>query len=150
MKPDECASVPTAAKDMLKMVGQFKTDADAYSPLGLAWLGDAVFELLVRSAVVSAGNAPADTLFRAAKKYSSAAAQSAYYSLLEPNLTDEEKAVLKRGRNAKSYGKAKNAGIVDYRRATGVEALFGYLLLKGNVDRLSELFELILRGTAAN
>jgi ribonuclease-3 family protein len=117
--------------------------ADGYSPLGLAWLGDAVFELLVRAKTASGGNLPVNELSLAARGYSNAAAQSAFYSVLEPHLTEEEAAVLKRGRNAKSYTRAKNAGIMDYRRATGVESLFGYLLLKGRTARLMGLFSAI-------
>lgn len=116
---------------------------DGFSPLGLAWLGDAVFELLVRAKIASGGNAPVNELFAGAKKYSNAAAQSVFYSVLEPVLTSEEVAVLKRGRNAKSVTRAKNAGVVDYRRATGVEALFGYLVLQGRIERVLELFSLL-------
>ena len=118
-------------------------NAGEYSPLVLAWLGDAVFELLVRQMIVSKGNAPVDTLFGGAKKFSSAAAQSLFYEALEPHLTEDELAVLKRGRNAKSQSRAKNANLIDYRRATGVEALFGYLSIKGDNERAEQLFALI-------
>jgi len=119
-------------------------NADEYSPLSLAWLGDAVFELLVRLKITENGNMPVDKMFKAGKSLSNAKAQSAFYAVLEPLLTEEEAAILKRGRNAKSMTRAKNAGIVDYRRATGVEALFGYLVLKGQVERAQELFNLLM------
>ena len=129
--------------DFLRAAAKNMPRADEYSPLGLAWLGDAVYELLVRSKVASKGNAPADDLFKEAKGYSSAAAQSAVFNVLESHLTEEEFAVLKRGRNAKSYSRAKNANIIDYRRATAIEALFGHLFIQNRVDRLVELFDLI-------
>ena len=126
--------------DTSVMVKPGTGNAESYSPLALAWLGDAVFELLVRSRELSKGNAPADALARAARRHTNAGAQSGYYAALEPLLTDEERAVLKRGRNAKSTTRAKSASVVDYRRATGVEALFGYLYLRGDSARILELF----------
>jgi ribonuclease-3 family protein len=123
------------------ILGEIKAEsAEAYSPLVLAWLGDAVLELLTRSKIVNMGNAPVNRMFKEAKKYSGAAAQSRFYGILEPLLSEEERAVLKRGRNAKSATRAKNAGVLEYRRATGVEALFGYLALKGSTERILELF----------
>lgn len=121
----------------------FVYNAESYSPLALAWLGDAVFELMVRSRTAQAGNAPADALSRAAKKHTNAAAQSAYYAALEPLLTDDERSILKRGRNAKSHARAKSASVADYRRATGVEALFGYLYIKGDAERIANLCKIL-------
>ena len=110
------------------------------SPLNLAYLGDAVFELYVRSHLISSRES-VNKLHKKAKDSVSAEAQAKMYSLILGILTDEEFAVIKRGRNAKSVTVAKNASISDYRHATGLEALFGYLFLKGEHERLSELFD---------
>lgn len=110
----------------------------------LAYIGDAVYEVLVRQYIVSCGNAPVNVLNRRARTMVNAAAQSAVYEKIKPVLTEEEDSVYKRGRNAKSHTAAKNQSISDYRRATGIEALFGYLYLEGRNDRISELFKLCL------
>jgi ribonuclease-3 family protein len=118
---------------------------DEYSPLSLAFLGDAVFELYARSRVVlgSAGNV--SSLHKKTKAYVNASSQRQMYfrifSLLEP----DEQAVLKRGRNSKTNSKAKNASVADYQHATGLESLFGYLFLKGDKKRLDEIFEICIR-----
>lgn len=110
-----------------------------YSPLALAYLGDAVYELLIRTLVMSAGNAPVNTLNRRASSLSKAASQSDMAGCLTEHFTEEELSVYKRGRNAHSYTKAKNATVGDYRRATGLEAVFGFLYLRGEIDRITEL-----------
>lgn len=122
--------------------GLSRPTAESYSPLNLAYLGDAVFELLVRSKLIAEGNRPVNKLNKQATSYVKASAQAEAYHKLEDKLSDEELAVLKRGRNAKTFTHAKNATISDYRHATGVEALFGYLYLKGRNGRIVELFEL--------
>lgn len=111
-----------------------------YSPLVLAYIGDAVYEVLVRQYILSKGNAPVNVLNRQARQIVNAAAQSAAYEKIRDCLTEEESSVYKRGRNAKSHTSAKNQTVTDYRRATGIEALFGYLYLSGNNDRINELF----------
>ena len=117
-----------------------------YSPLALAYMGDAVFDIFVREMVLSKGNMPANKLHKLAKSYVNAASQAEMYMRLEEIVTEEELAVMKRGRNAKSYTKAKNQTITDYRHATGLEALFGYLYLKKDMERLNELFEFCING----
>lgn len=117
-----------------------------YSPLVLAYMGDAVFEILVRKYIVSFGNAPVNELNKKARLIVNAGNQAKLYLLLEEYLTEEEMTVMKRGRNAKSFTKAKNQSVTDYRHATGVEALFGYLYLKGNIDRINELFHICIKG----
>lgn len=117
-----------------------------YSPLVLAYMGDAVFEILVRKYIVSFGNAPVNELNKKARLIVNAGNQAKLYLLLEEYLTEEEMAVMKRGRNAKSFTKAKNQSVTDYRHATGVEALFGYLYLKGDIDRINELFHICIKG----
>lgn len=112
------------------------------SPLTLAFLGDAVYELCVRQRVVAEGNRPSTTMHRKAVKLVNAAAQSDAFERISGALTEEELAVYKRGRNANATSSPKHAALADYRRATGVEALFGYLYLKGETERIGELFDL--------
>ncbi|MBQ2896694.1 MAG: ribonuclease III [Clostridia bacterium] len=114
-------------------------DIKQYSPLALAFLGDAVYELYVRSKILAKTNAPADVLHKMAVKYVKASAQCEAFDRIESLLTDEEMTVFKRGRNAKTNTKAKNAGLAEYKKATGFEALLGYLHVKGEDDRLNEL-----------
>ena len=107
-------------------------------------MGDAVYELLIRTKVVTHGNAPVNKLNKKASQLAKAGAQSAMAEILAEYFTEEELSVYKRGRNAHSYTKAKNATTGDYRRATGFEAVFGYLYLKGDMLRISELFSLAM------
>ena len=112
-------------------------------PLTLAYLGDAVFELLTRERIVLAGEKPPAELNRLARGYVTAVAQSAAVERLLPLLDEDETAVYKRGRNAKSAHAPKSAGAVEYRRATGLECLFGYLYLAGRIERARALFEAV-------
>lgn len=116
------------------------------SPLALAFIGDGVYELLAREFLLSQGNAPAGRLHSRTVELVSAAAQAAAYRLLEPLLTDEEAAVYRRGRNAHPAHCPKHTEPAVYHRATGVEALFGWLYLTGQVARANELFAVILAG----
>lgn len=109
------------------------------SPLYLAYIGDAVYELYIRTMIAKDGNIPVAKLHKTATTYVKAKAQSDTIHALMPHLTEEETAVFKRGRNAKSATSAKNADIVDYRHATGFEALLGYLYLKKDFKRLEEI-----------
>ncbi len=115
---------------------------DGYSPLVLAYMGDAVYELLIRTKVVNRGNTQVNKLHRRTAGLVKAEAQARMYMLLEKELTEEETAVYKRGRNAKSFTMAKNASMRDYRMATGWEALMGWLYLSGRLERLTELISL--------
>ncbi len=124
----------------MELFKDISAEADRLSPLVLAFIGDTVYDLLTRGYIISEGNAPVNKMHTKAKHIVNATAQSCTYSIIEPMLTEAEYAVLKRGRNAKSNTSAKNQSIVDYRRATGVEALFGWLYLKGEYDRLEELY----------
>lgn len=116
-----------------------ETDIKTYSPLTLAFIGDSIFDLIIRTAVVEGGNAPVNKLHKRASKLVQASAQADLYHTIKEQLTEEELAVFKRGRNAKSFTTAKNAGVVEYRTATGLEALMGYLYLTGRMERLLEL-----------
>lgn len=108
-----------------------EVDIRAYSPLTLAYIGDAIYDLIIRTIVVERANRPANKLHKTVVRYVNAGTQAQMIMALEEELTEEEKAVYHRGRNAKSYTSAKNASIADYRKATGLEALFGYLYLQG-------------------
>lgn len=120
-------------------MGIAKTDPAMYSPLALAYLGDGVYELMIRAKVISQGNMQVNKMHKKSTSLVKAQTQAQMIRLLEPELTDEERAVFKRGRNAKSVTAAKNATIVDYRTATGFEALVGYLYLAERFERLAEL-----------
>ena len=115
------------------------TDIKTYSPLTLAYIGDAVYEIVIRTILVEKGNAQVNKLHQRASKLVKASAQSEITEKLKEDLTEEELVVYKRGRNAKSYTKAKNASTIDYRRATGFEAVMGYLYLKGDYKRMIDL-----------
>lgn len=118
------------------------TDVRSFSPLTLAYIGDAVYDLVIRTVVVEQGNKAANLLHRSTVKYVNAGAQAAMIEALQEQLTEEELAVYRRGRNAKSHTAAKNASIEDYRKATGMEALLGYLYLSNRFDRVLELIKL--------
>ncbi|MBS7008266.1 Mini-ribonuclease 3 [Anaerostipes sp.] len=116
-------------------------DPRTYSPLGLAYIGDAVYEIAVRTLVISEGNMSVNKYHQKSSSMVKASAQAKVYDKIKDTLTDEETAVYKRGRNAKSATAAKNATIVEYRMATGVEALMGYLYLTGQMARAVELIK---------
>lgn len=118
-----------------------ETDIKTYSPLTLAYIGDSIFDLVIRTTVVENGNAPVNKLHKQASKLVQASAQAQLYHTIKEQLTEEEMAVFKRGRNAKSFTTAKNAGVLEYRTATGLEALMGYLYLTDQMDRLLELIK---------
>ena len=113
------------------------------SPLNLAFVGDCVYEMLVRETLVCDANRPVNDLHRESVKYVSAAAQTEAFAKIKDVLTEEETAQFKRGRNAKTGHSPKSATDAQYHTATGVEALFGYLYLSGKIDRIRELFDLI-------
>ncbi len=113
--------------------------AGEYSPLVLAYLGDAVYEIAVRSYTVLQGNTQVEKLHKKTSSLVNAGTQAAIAHALKETLSEEELTVLKRGRNAHSYTKAKNASTNDYRWATGLEALTGYLFLEGRYERLTQL-----------
>ena len=116
------------------------------SSLGLAHLGDGVFELMVRSWLCLHGKATSRGLHSAAVGYVSAPAQSRAVKRIMHILTEEETAVYRRGRNARVNSVPHSASLEEYHAATGLEALFGYLYLKGRTDRLNELFEAVMDG----
>lgn len=114
-------------------------DWKMYSPLTLAYIGDAAYELVVRSIVVKTANCQPQKLHQKVTSRVSAKAQAKMIEALQPMLTEEEAAIYKRGRNSKPYTKAKNASMTEYLEATGFEALIGYLYLCGQFERMNEL-----------
>ena len=114
-------------------------DSSQYSPLALAYMGDTVYELVNRTIALYRGDRQSQKLHEECSARANAGAQAKGCHVLEPLLTEEERAVLFRGRNAQVYTKAKNATTEDYHLATGLEALVGYLYLSGQYRRLSEL-----------
>jgi len=116
--------------------------AAQYSPLALAFLGDSVYELLVRQALTGRGNNKAQTLHQEKVRLVCAAFQAQAAEMLLSSMTEAEQAVYRRGRNADS-SPPKHANAADYRRATGLEAVFGYLQLTGDTARIHALFDSI-------
>ncbi|MDE6405318.1 MAG: ribonuclease III [Lachnospiraceae bacterium] len=114
-------------------------DIRTYSPLALAYIGDAVYDLVIRTVVVERGNTSANKLHKKTVSYVNARMQARMIEALMDELTEEERTVYKRGRNAKSYTTAKNATVIEYRKATGFEALCGYLYLTGRQERMLAL-----------
>ena len=111
------------------------------SPQTFAFLGDAVYSMYMRDYVVRTANCPAKKLHSKTIKYVSAPAQARAIDALESTLSEEEKDVYRRGYNTQTAYSAKNATLEDYHKATGLEALIGYLHLKGDEDRVRELIE---------
>ena len=115
------------------------TEPSQLSPLVLAYIGDSIYDLVIKTWVIEQGNMQVNKLNKKTSSIVKAESQSAMIGVIEPMLSEQEEAVYKRGRNAKSYTSAKNASIGDYRRATGFEALMGYLYLSGQYERMMEL-----------
>ena len=129
--------------DQIKDIFELEdVEAKQYSPLTLAYIGDAVYEIIIRTILVEHGNAPVNKLHQKASSLVKAQAQANLIHLIEKDLIEEELSVYKRGRNAKSATTAKNASIRDYRTATGLEALVGYLYLDNQMERALKLVKL--------
>ena len=114
-------------------------DVKSYSPLVLAYIGDAVYELLIRTKVINHGSMQVNKMHKKSASLVKAETQANLIKAIQDDLTEEELAVYKRGRNAKSATTAKHATMIDYRMATGFEALVGYLYLQARHDRLLDL-----------
>ncbi len=144
----ENTSVQAESKEPLALIQYIKsyldlpdTDLKTYSPLTLAFIGDVVYDLIIRTLVVENGNAPVNKLHKKVSNLVKAPAQMELFHHIEDKLTEEELAVYKRGRNAKSFTSAKNASITEYRIATGFEALIGYLYLNNEFTRILEIIK---------
>ena len=119
-----------------------EVDIKEYSPLTLAFIGDGIYDLIIRTLIVNRGNKQVQKLHLETSALVQASAQSKMMRCLQEILTEEEHAVYKRGRNAKSVSPAKNQSVTDYRRATGFEALLGYLYLKKEWQRILDLVKI--------
>ena len=131
--------------NLMQLEEQFhlkQQDLRSYSPLTLAYIGDGVYELVIRTILVKKGNCPVNRLHKKASSLVKAGAQSAIMEVIEEKLTPEELSVYRRGRNAHSPTMAKHATMADYRRATGFEALMGYLYLKEDYTRMLTLIRM--------
>lgn len=129
-----------------RMPGTGHADAKSCSSLVLAYIGDCVFDLVIKTRVAARGNRQVHALHEETSHYVQASAQSYMMRGIQEHLTEEEHAVYRRGRNVKSVSAAKNQSITDYRRATGFEALIGYLYLEHRYERLTELISIGLAG----
>lgn len=129
-------------QDLLEITsGTLSHKANTYSPLALAYIGDGVYEIFIRTYVMNRGNMPVNKMHKASRELVRASSQCKMYYIIEEMLTEDEKAVLKRGRNAKSVSIPKNGDVTTYRHATGLEALIGYLYIEGKIERIKELID---------
>lgn len=131
---------------METLLGCEKINPNSLNPISLAYIGDAVYEILVREHLVLKGDKPPEQLHRLAVSFVSATAQATAIKKIEPILTQDETAAFKRGRNAKVSHVPKGASVAHYHNATGFEALYGYLYLTGQTQRMRELFKIICEG----
>ena len=154
LKPEECMSLKPEVSRSIKPEGSLlsdirvvfpgkKQDVRAYSPLTLAYIGDAVYDLIIRTVVVERANRPANELHHITVRYVSAEAQSRIVETLMESFTEEELSVYRRGRNSKPHTMAKNASPANSLKATGFEAGLGYLYLQ---DRMERVLELVKKG----
>nr|WP_317283992.1 ribonuclease III domain-containing protein [uncultured Sellimonas sp.] len=121
-------------------------DVRSYSSLSLAYIGDCVYDLIIKSLVMNEGNKQVNRLHKETSELVKASTQSFMMRFIQEYLTEEEHVVYRRGRNTRSVSAAKNQSITDYRRATGFEALIGYLYLEKRYDRLIDLVKIGLDG----
>lgn len=119
-----------------------EVDISSYSPLTLAYIGDSIYDLIIKTLVINQGNKQVNKLHQDTSSLVNASAQSLMMRTMQEHLTEEEHAIYKRGRNAKSVSPAKNQSVTDYRRATGFEALLGYLYLKKDWKRMLDLVKI--------
>ena len=130
--------------NFLEVKNYTEAEVRELSPLALAYIGDACFEILVRSEILDVRKNP-NKLHRESIRFVRAKSQRELFEKIEENLTEEEIKIFKRGRNAKSHTVPKNADPIDYRIATGVEALFGYLYLLKRYNSIREIFKEMIR-----
>ena len=127
---------------MREELGMQEVNIGSYSPLTLAYIGDCVYDLIIKTLVISEGNRQVKKLHQETSKIVQASAQSEMMRVIQEVLTEEEHAVYRRGRNAKSVSPAKNQSLTDYRRATGFEALMGWLYLQDDWKRMIDLIKI--------
>ena len=127
---------------MQEMFQMQEVKAETYSPLALAYIGDCIFDLVIKNLVLNRGNKQVKKLHKETSQIVQASSQSKMMRVLQEELTDEEHQIYKRGRNSKTISPAKNQSVTDYRRATGLEALMGYLYLEHRYERMLELIKM--------
>ncbi len=137
-------------QDILESFDCREQDVRNFSPLTLAYIGDCVYELIIRTMVVERGNRPPRKLHNESSEFSKAGTQRKIYEALLDEVTKEEADILRRGKNAHFHTKAKNATVLEYRSATALEALLGYLYLTGKMERVLELLKIGLRKCEMN
>ena len=137
-------------QDILERFDCREQDVRNFSPLTRAYIGDCVYELIVRTMVVERGNRPPRKLHNESSEFSKAGTQRKIYEALLDEVTKEEADILRRGKNAHFHTKAKNATVLEYRSATALEALLGYLYLTGKMERVLELLKIGLRKCEMN
>lgn len=131
--------------DAADFINLSEIDIRMLNPLVWAYIGDSVYEMYVRSFIISDCKKTSFELHKKSIKYVKASAQSAHLELIAPYLSEEESDIVRRGRNSKAAHLPKNANVIDYRRATAFEALIGYLYLMKRNERLSEIISLVLK-----
>lgn len=132
--------------DYIEKLSFDEKDVKLMNPLVWAYIGDSIYEVYVRSYIISKGGKTSFDLHKESIKYVKASSQSQILEYIYDKLTDEEQNIVRRGRNTKTYHVPKNASVIDYKRATALEALIGYLYLLKRYDRIDEIMEMILRG----
>ena len=120
-----------------------EVDLRQISPLTFSFIGDSVYDLMIREYLISLGNRPVGEFNKRKVRVVNCKFQGECFAVLEQYLTEEEKTVYRRGKNAEVHSIPKHADKMDYHKATGIEALFGYLYLKKDIQRLQELFAII-------
>lgn len=133
---------------MREVLDMKEVNVENYSPLTLAYIGDSVYDLIIKTLVISEGNKQVKKLHQETSSMVQASAQSEMMRAMQEHLTEEEHAIYKRGRNAKSVSPAKNQSLTDYRRATGFEALMGWLYMKDEWERMLDLIRIGLKHLA--
>ena len=131
--------------EFLSKITEEQKNAHMYSPAQLAYLGDCVYEMLVRSYVLNHHDISVNKMHRLTVKFVKAKAQAYILGKLMDELSEEEQKIVKRGRNAKVTSSPKNVDFMDYRYATGFEALFGFLFLNNEIDRIINIFDKIIK-----
>lgn len=131
----------------MENIAKTHTKVDEISPLTLAFVGDGVYDLLVRDYLVNLANRPVGELNKVKVSFVNCTSQAKCAQLLLPHLTEKETAIYKRGRNAAPKTTAKGGSVADYHSATGLESLFGYLHLSGEKVRVQELFDIIVHSS---
>lgn len=132
----------TLLDEIHQVFGEKNIDIRTYSPLTYAYVGDAIFEMIIRTLIVEKGQKAANSLHKNTTKIVCAGTQAALAEAVWEEFTDEEKDIYRRGKNTKLHSTAKNASMSDYRKATGFEAVCGYLYLSNRIMRIIELTKL--------